>query len=362
MAVYWCKKTERWVVDLVWKDPTTGIERRLRRTAKDEKGNRAASATAAEKAENRLRTGLATGKVSAVRAKDDQPADARAEAEVPTVATYQIGYLADVALRLKPQTVDGIRRIYRTALLPTLGPVPLDRIDVRAVTELTRTLKERELSAKSINNALSALRAMLAHAAEHEVIAVVPKFKWQKAGPSKFDYFDFEEAEKLLKHATPMVALAVRTGMRIGELLALRWTDIANDQIHISRSLWWGPGGEKHEGAPKNHRARTIPLTPDAKAALEATPKRSVYVFSDEAGNPLTLHACKRPLWAVQEAAGLRKTGWHVLRHTFASHLVMKGASISAVQQLMGHSTIQMTMKYSHLSPDHLRSTIALLG
>ena len=53
----------------------------------------------------------------------------------------------------------------------------------------------------------------------------------------------------------------------------------------------------------------------------------------------------------VQEA-GSARIGWHVLRHTFASHLVMRGAPLKAVQELLGHSTIEMTMRYAHLSPD----------
>ena len=65
-----------------------------------------------------------------------------------------------------------------------------------------RGLKEHELGAKSINNVLSALRAPLAHAAEHEVIAAVPKFKWQKPPPSRFDFFTLDEcgADAEAKH------------------------------------------------------------------------------------------------------------------------------------------------------------------
>jgi len=59
--------------------------------------------------------------------------------------------------------------------------------------------------------------------------------------------------------------------------------------------------------------------------------------------------------------AGLRMIGWHALRHTFASHLVMRGASLKAVQELLGHATMEMTLRYSHLTPEVRREAVELL-
>jgi integrase len=75
----------------------------------------------------------------------------------------------------------------------------------------------------------------------------------------------------------------------------------------------------------------------------------------------LTKGATKAPLANALKRAGLRHIGWHALRHTFASQLVMRGAPIKAVQELLGHSTIEMTMRYSHLSPDARRDAVRLL-
>ena len=362
MAVYeqMMRGQSLWMVDFTWVDPESGKKHRFRRAAKDDKGRPARSRTAAEQHEYRLRVKLAAGEVQAPK-KANEPVVSAADS--PRLGDYFATYLSEVRIRLKPQTVDYVERTFRNSVLPTLGERTLVEIDMPALNELTHALHAKKLSAKTINNTLSALRALLSHAADHQQLGAVPRVKWQKVAPTKFDFFTFEEAVKLLEHAPPLVVVALRTGMRIGELVALKWADVSlnRQQVTVSRAAWWDTDGTKHEGAPKNHRARTIPLTADALAVLHGLPRRTGYVFVDSGGLQLRPTQCKWPLWRAQDAAGLRRTGPHVLRHTFASHLVMRGVALPAVQALMGHSTIQMTMKYAHLAPDHLRAAVDAL-
>ncbi|MCP3165520.1 tyrosine-type recombinase/integrase [Myxococcus sp. QH3KD-4-1] len=63
----------------------------------------------------------------------------------------------------------------------------------------------------------------------------------------------------------------------------------------------------------------------------------------------------------ASKLARLRPIGWHVLRHTFASHLVMGGVPLKAVQELLGHASIEMTMRYAHLSPDVKKDAVRVL-
>ena len=84
-------------------------------------------------------------------------------------------------------------------------------------------------------------------------------------------------------------------------------------------------------------------------------------MFCRRDGSMLSKGACKWPLWRALRRAELRCAGWHVMRHSFASHLVMRGAPLKTVQELLGHSTIEMTMRYAHLSPDARREAVRLL-
>src|SRR5262249_53200287 len=145
-----------------------------------------------------------------------------------------------------------------------------------------------------------------------------------------------------------------------GELLALTWDDVdlKNGRVVVRRNVSRGV-----VGTPKGGRSREVPLSDHAASALRELPSRFArgLVFPAEGGRHLRKNECKWPLCAACAGAGLRAIGWHVLRHTFASQLVMRGEPLKAVQELLGHASIEMTMRYAHLSPDVRRDAVRVL-
>lgn len=206
---------------------------------------------------------------------------------------------------------------------------------------------------------------MLAVAHEWELIESVPRVKWVKVPKPEFRFLDFGEAERLVAAAVgdstfhTMVVVALNTGLRQGELLALRWKDV---DLNAGRLVVRQNVARGVVGTPKNGRSREVPLNDRALGALnDHLHRRGELVFCQDDGSMLTKNMCRRPLDRLRQGAGLMELGWHDLRHSFASHLVMRGVSLKAVQELLGHATIEMTMRYAHLSPNVTRDAVRAL-
>jgi len=264
----------------------------------------------------------------------------------------------------KTSELEAKKRILRLHIEPMFGRIRLADINAEHVARYKASKLKEGYGPKTINNHLAVLRRMLAIAVDWGRLKYIPRLKWLLRVPEQpFDFLTFEEADRLVNAATgmwrTMILVALRTGMRQGELLALHWEDVdlVAGRIMVRHSLT----GKKID-TPKNHRSREIPLSEDALRALKAHRHlRGETVFCQDDGSLLTRHACKAPLRHAHKRAGLRSISWHVLRHTFASQLVMRGAPLKAVQELLGHADITMTMRYSHLSSDVRRDAVLLL-
>ena len=280
------------------------------------------------------------------------------------LADFAVEFLTSYcAANNKYATLEAKESILRVHLIPEMGTLFLSEISARVIEAYKAKKLTEELSPKTINNHLTTLRKLLSVAQEWELIEHVPPVKWLKVPPQKFDFLSFEEAERLINAADaqwrPAILVGLRCGLRIGEIMGLRWEDVdlVAGRLVVNRAVSRG-----RIGSPKNGRTREIPLGIDVLRALkDHRHLKGESVFCGPAGRLLHKNETKHPLWRACRKAGLRQIGWHALRHSFASHLVMRGAPIRGVQELLGHSTIEMTMRYAHLSPNVTREIVGLL-
>ena len=137
--------------------------------------------------------------------------------------------------------------------------------------------------------------------------------------------------------------MVCKSGLRCKELCNIEWEDIDFDQnlIYVRN---------KDGASLKTYRDRTVPLAQKLRAILEPI-KGKGRCFPNEAGKAHDKDTLRRVVDRIYKKAELSCRGLHILRHTFASQLVIAGVSIYKVSQWLGHSDVKMTMVYAHLAP-----------
>ncbi len=149
-------------------------------------------------------------------------------------------------------------------------------------------------------------------------------------------------------------------GLRRGEAIALEWTDVdlRRRTMHVQRSSWNG-----HVTLPKGGRTRRLPLTERLAVALQAHRhlKGPRVLYYDDGASPTNKEIRMWMERAQRRAVLPANGGYHILRHTFCSHLAMQGATAKAIQELAGHQDLTTTQRYMHLSPAHKDAAIRLL-
>ena len=222
---------------------------------------------------------------------------------------------------------------------------------------------ERVWSPATRNRYQAAFSLVFRVAVDNEKLPVNPasRIKRKAEHNDRIRFLSASEEKKLMAvmeeswpHYVPALLVSLHTGMRAGEQFGLQWPDVSftRKTITLART--------------KVGRTRHIPLN---SIALEAFKKlRRAKSVTESATGPVFLYADGNPIRSVRgwfepaiEKAEIRDYTWHCNRHTFASRLVMAGVDIRTVAQLMGHSTIQMTMRYSHLAPEHTQAAVERL-
>jgi integrase len=292
---------------------------------------------------------------------------------VPTVAEFAPTYLDACRINLKRSTMITKECDFRNHIVPMLGHLRLDEVTYAVLEDFKKSLitkqsantkhKPRILTPKSVHHLQLHVSALLRAAKKHGHIQAMPEIDWIKVPQPAFDFLTFEEGRRLVAGPRDewrtMIFVAMRTGLRRGELMGLRWIDV---DLEAGRILVRQAYVHGQFVTPKSDKPREVPLGDDVIKELRIhRHERGPLVFCDHEGKPFTAGQLMWPLERARKNAGLRPLKWHVLRHTFASHLAMRGVALKVIQELLGHSSIDTTMIYAHLSPEVARDAVKSL-
>ena len=281
---------------------------------------------------------------------------------VPTVARLSDHWLESFARkRLEYSSVDKYDGIIRNYIVPRFGGIKLTELTPLEVEGWLDELRQaKRLSSKSINGCLVLLRKMLNDAVHWKWISHNPiqGVRPYHEDEREFDFWTVAEGERFLKQVRfrqPKLffatAMSLYTGMRLGEIQALKWDciDLSAKQITVKRTYCQKEDRVKER--TKTKRMRRIPVNDSLSDILIELRGRSdsEFVLPD-----FDYHRASLILKRTARKVGVKPIRFHDLRHSFASNFVMAGGEIYKLQRLLGHCSIQMTERYSHLSPDHL--------
>jgi integrase len=296
-----------------------------------------------------------------------------------TVAEYLDRWLSDaVRGSVRQSTFDRDSYLVRAHIKPVIGRRKLSKLTPLDVQGLYRDRLDSGLSPSTVNKVHTVLHKALAQAVKWNLIPRNPTdaVKAPRPTPVEMHPLSAEEARRLLEAARDneleaLYVLAVHTGMRRGELLGLKWSDVdlENAKVSIRRTLTRTDNGKRVSlGEPKTRKSRrSVRLTPQAVEALRRHLARQMedmerlgdlyrdegLVFTSKAGTPINpSNLRQRSLAPLLKKAGLPHIRFHDLRHTCATLLLSKGVHPKFVQELLGHATIAITLDtYSHVLP-----------
>jgi integrase len=241
-----------------------------------------------------------------------------------------------------------------------MGTRPLVTITPAAIAEARDQLAQRKnrtghlIAGSTVNRHLTALSAVLS--------VSVREYGWLQKNPvsnvtrledSKGRERFLSDAERVALTATcdasplealgPLVRLALATGARKGELLSLEWPQVSLERRTV-RFV-----------DTKNGESRTVPLAPTAVEVLREWKRGRMPVGLVFA---LTIDGADKAWREAREAAGVGDFRFHDLRHSAASYLAMSGASLMDIAAILGHKTLAMVKRYSHLSEQHTTAAV----
>lgn len=295
-----------------------------------------------------------------------------------TVAEFLDHWLTTViAPSREPQTLLSYRSIIQARLLPLLGELRLSKLDAPRLQAAFAELA-KHYAASTVHQTRTVLHGALEQAVDWGLLATNPtaKLKLPRRAPAHPQFLAVPDAQRLLQvaltpdeHYGPFYALALTTGLRLGELLALRWEDVDWEQglLRVRRSVGVVAGARPITYGKTAAGVRELPLLPIHRAALQLHARH----WGDPEGwlwpgawpeQPLRPETVREGWQRFCRRHGLPPLKIHGLRHSTASLLVSLGIPINVVAAILGHSSATVTLNvYSHVLPDAKAQALAQL-
>ena len=351
-----------------YKDPETGKQRRKSVTRK--------TRSETEKALKILLRTLPQG--GGQRGRTALPAALPPPRHPDTLHALLARWLAYKRRDVRPATYRDYVHTLRF-VLPVLGERSLSSLTVLDVEQLVQTL-HRAHGPKTAGRVLGRLKMVLRQAVLWQLLAVnvAQHVRRPRATTSEMAVWTAAQVKRFLTVAqthrlSPLFALAVTTGMRKGELLALQWgdVDLQTHELTVRHTLTRNEAGQYVVGPPKTGAGRRkIVLAADIIQALQGhwraehrgrrAPKAGDFVFTAASGNHVQPRHLDRTYRALTQEAGLPRIRFHDLRHTSASLLIRRGVPAKVVADRLGHADAGFTLKvYTHVYDDQ-RAAAAL--
>lgn len=265
-----------------------------------------------------------------------------------TLSAFFEEYKKWASYNLSFTTCQRLNRILQKFLLVTAPQTPLSSLNVKHMDNFILYCRQRKNTPVTINIEMRHLKAAMSKAVEWKYIKENPflhikQLKYQQSPPRFLTTKQIEDVFNIIKNEKYRLAFAlyVYTGARRSEIYRLDWRDIKNEGIYIRKS--------------KNYRPRIIPINAKLQHILDEYRKDVGPLFN------MSLDQMGRKLKFYLRKAGVGHLKPHDLRHTFASHLVMSGIPLATIKELLGHSSIQTTMIYSHLDRETLQKAVGSL-
>jgi integrase len=224
--------------------------------------------------------------------------------------------------------------------LSKITPFLIEKYRIERGKKVTR-MSKKPIAKATIDRELATLKAFFNMAIRDGKVDTNPvkDVKFFKEDNKKERILTPEEIQRLLAechgHLKPIVQIALNTAMRLREILYLKWcnVDFNRNIIVVTQT--------------KSSKNRNVPMNNLVIEALQAIERKSEYVFCDpKTGEPY--HSIKTTFSNALKRAGLTGVRFHDMRHLSATVMVISGVDLATVKEILGHSSIEMTMRYAH--------------